>query len=52
MSTPRRKPEHAFGLGHGFAKALKKGVQKSIEKRNLQQRKAPSWWPNLEGRAA
>lgn len=50
MSIPRRKPEHTSGLGHGFAKALKDGVNKSIKKRGLAQGRAPYWWPALEAK--
>lgn len=48
MSTKRRKPEYAFGLGHGFAKLLKANVGKSIKKHGLEQPKTPAWWPHLE----
>ena len=47
----RQKYAKAFGLGNGFAKALKEGVNASIASRKLQQRREPGWWPKLPARA-
>lgn len=41
----------AYGLGHGFAKALKKGVNQSIKARHLEQGREPAWWARLPARA-
>ena len=49
--SKKKKSACTHGLGNGFAKALKAGVNASIERRKLGQRREPSWWPRLPARA-